>query len=69
MNETPILWPSAFPLRIVRNVEEFEPAGWEVWTREDTAPGSLNNFAVCTGIQHDDEADWICKSLNAAAGY
>ena len=61
--EYPFLFPSAFPLRV-----EHTGDCWEIFTKRNESYGSLNNFAVCSGIQHEHEAKHICRVLNQAQG-
>lgn len=35
---------------------------YEVWTKRDDTPGSLNNFVICDGIQTEEEALLIAKA-------
>lgn len=51
-----------FPLRVV---ETDEGGAFDIWTKEDTRPGSLNNFVITGGIQHKPDAERICSALNS----
>ncbi len=62
---TPILWPGAFPLRVVTIHAGME---YEIWTRHHgDSDNQRSNLPVCRGIQFGDEAEWICRTLNDAA--
>lgn len=52
--------PLFLPWRVVESSE----GTFEVWTREDHAPGSRNNYAIAIGIQSRDEADFMVLSCN-----
>lgn len=49
-----------FPLRVVT-----VDGSHEIWTKWDDAMGSRNNFAILGMIQHIDDAQRICDTLNA----
>jgi hypothetical protein len=59
MKDVP-LFDSAFPLRVIKD----EDGLYQIWTAQDNRLGSLNNFAVATGIQTKQFANWVCRSLN-----
>lgn len=44
--------PQFTPWRAIQS----EHGDWEVWTRLDPAPGSLNNYSIASGIQSEQEA-------------
>ena len=52
-----------FPLRVAL---DGEGECFEIRTRFDSRLGSRNNFAIATGIQSQEQAEWICETLNAA---
>jgi len=62
----PILFASAFPLRMEYNTIA---ASWAIWTNNDETPGSLNNFVVCDSFQNSSEAEFFLNAANKAAGW
>lgn len=60
------LFPSAFPLQLKYNPEN---ACWQIWTNTDNKLGSLNNFVICEGFQHYDEAEFFLNAVNKSAGF
>jgi hypothetical protein len=65
-NNPPILFKSAFPLRVEYSVEN---GSWQIWTNQDNRPGNRNNFVVCGEIQLYSEAEFIVNAINKAAGF
>ena len=58
-----ILRDSRFPLRVV--AWRTPDSMWEIWTREDDTPGSLNNYCIAGDIQSAEEADFIMCAMNS----
>lgn len=56
---TPFSW--SMPWQMKRNAETF----FEVWTKYDAKPGSMNNYVVAGGIQDEREADFIVRACNS----
>lgn len=50
--------------RMPWRVQQSPDGHWEIWTKENTEPGSLNNYVVAGEIQFEQEAQMICQAVN-----
>ena len=61
--ETAMQRSSRLPWRVQKNADGF----YEVWTRLDETPGSMNNYVVAAEIQFPEEAELIASAPDLAA--